>query len=61
MIEKFKDVKNSEKKFLETTMLATMEFILSVGIDNAIELFREFDPEILNLFPKVKHQLHLEK
>ncbi len=59
MFENYKNLPNSKREFISTTLLACTEYILVVGIDKALEeLTTEIEPELLSRFPNVEKRLH---
>ena len=52
-----KGMKKAEQKFLETTFLAVLEFILVEGVDKVLSLISDATEEDVVIFPNVAKAL----
>lgn len=53
MLDKFIPLGESEKKLMQTIMLSTLEYVIEVGLDEAVSTVMNDIPD-LTLFPEIK-------
>lgn len=53
MLENFTSLGSSEKKLMQSVMLSTLEYVLDVGLDDAILTVLEDNPD-LTIYPKLQ-------